>query len=337
MREADVLIRFVVSPKSPPGQRGAALAGVVRDHQRRTAYPGPGPERGLAQPRMAHHADALRVDSRVGFQVVQSPAQPPGPGADGAPFVGIGPRLAGSVEQRVNAVLEPVVEVGVDVSIIGGGDGVTPVEDQLQGPSRRGAASDTTDRFVVAVHSSRHRNGRVRLNRVIPPEVQPDERRMRPGPVIGHVEQKVHPRPIFLSRKMHDDLLPGGLAANGILHDWSRLEPQPLRTARRPPIHMILEELQNLGPSPTIPRFGISHGRAIGHYQRVGQGVGADLRLVIVGRCGGLRPNRQGRSGDNGHEERERPKHRGESPSKHGSRACSNHTASQNGPQSRLA
>ena len=119
--------------EDPPGQGGPAAAGVVRDHEGEPLVRGPGPEGRLAQPRMAHHATRRGVDVGVGLEVVHGPAQAPGPGGDRAPLVGRGLGLARAVEQRVDAVLEAVVEVGVDVAVVDRGQAVAAFQDRSTG------------------------------------------------------------------------------------------------------------------------------------------------------------------------------------------------------------
>ena len=53
--------------------------------------------------------------------------------------------------------------------------------------------------------------------------------------------------------------------------------------ARRLAVHVLLEELENLGPALLLPRLGVLDRRAVGADERVGQRVLADLRLIVVG------------------------------------------------------
>ena len=69
-------------------------------------------------------ATAGVVDVIVGLEVVEGAAQAPGPGADGSPLVGGRSGLTGFVVEGMDAVVEAVVVVGVEVAIIDRCDGV---------------------------------------------------------------------------------------------------------------------------------------------------------------------------------------------------------------------
>ena len=75
-----VLILATVSPKQRRLMASAAFAGVVGNDDGETGVAAPAQRGGLSQTRMAEHGRALGVDSRVGFEVVEGPAQTPGPG-----------------------------------------------------------------------------------------------------------------------------------------------------------------------------------------------------------------------------------------------------------------
>ena len=73
------------------------------------------PERGLAEPRVAD--DGARAVASITWsvcEVVERAAQAPRPRANRAPLAVGRTRLPGCVEQRVHAVLEPVVEIGIE-------------------------------------------------------------------------------------------------------------------------------------------------------------------------------------------------------------------------------
>ena len=65
--------------EAPAGEGRPAAARVVRDHQRKPLVLGPRPERGLAQPRVAHHGHAAVVDVRVGLEDSPAPGSGPRP------------------------------------------------------------------------------------------------------------------------------------------------------------------------------------------------------------------------------------------------------------------
>ena len=82
-----MLICWTVSPKIAARQGGPAASRLNGDHDREPRVLGPGPERRLAQSRMAHEDDLAGVDLGRGLEIVEGPAQAPGPGGDRAPLV----------------------------------------------------------------------------------------------------------------------------------------------------------------------------------------------------------------------------------------------------------
>ena len=83
-------------------QGGPATTTLIGYDQREALILGARPERRLAQSGMAHDRDSVLVDLGIAFEIVQGAAQPPRPGADGAPFVLSRSELAWSVEEGVN-------------------------------------------------------------------------------------------------------------------------------------------------------------------------------------------------------------------------------------------
>ena len=102
-------------------QSGAATTRVIRDDQGETGVPRPRPKRSFPEAGMAQQRHAFVVDVVIGFEVVHCPAESPGPGGNRAALFGSRLALALLVEKRVDAVLEPVVEIRVDVSAVNGG------------------------------------------------------------------------------------------------------------------------------------------------------------------------------------------------------------------------
>ena len=74
---ADAL-RWYFFTESPPGQRGAALAGVVRDDERKPLVLGARPPGRLAGTRVPEHGHVRAVDGGIRLEVIQCPAQAPG-------------------------------------------------------------------------------------------------------------------------------------------------------------------------------------------------------------------------------------------------------------------
>ena len=129
--------------------------------------------------------DLLRVDLGDRFERVERPGEAPGPGRDRAPLVGGGAGLAGLIEERLDPVLKPVVEVRVDIAVVGGHERIAPRQHALDlppraaGPSGRVGGSVVFDavRRIVGHPAAGQRDSRVAVNRVVPLEVEPQERR----------------------------------------------------------------------------------------------------------------------------------------------------------------
>jgi hypothetical protein len=100
---------------------GAAFAAFVGDHEGEASIAGAGPDRGLAEARVAEEGDVFGIHVFVLLQVVHGAAGAPAPGGDGAPFVGSGPGLPGFEEERADAVLHAAGEIGLNLAIVDGG------------------------------------------------------------------------------------------------------------------------------------------------------------------------------------------------------------------------
>ena len=117
------------------GEGSPALAGVVGDHDGEPLIRRAGPQGGLAQPGVAHHRHLLGVDVGIGLEVVQRRLRPQAQAAIEPHSFGGGLGLAVLVEERVDAVLEAVVEVGIDVAVVDRGQAVAALEDPLDRPA----------------------------------------------------------------------------------------------------------------------------------------------------------------------------------------------------------
>ena len=154
--------------------------------------------------------------SEVGLEVVEGPGQPPRPRPDRAPLVGVGTGLSLSIEERVDAVLKPIVEVGIDVPVVGGHQRVAPGDDGLHRPAARPAAPAGVGGPVVLHPGSvgkprlRQADPGVRVDRVVPPEVQAQKRGHRARRRRRHEDEQVHHRRIRSVREEDPDLAPGG-------------------------------------------------------------------------------------------------------------------------------
>src|SRR5208337_3730815 len=64
-----------------PAQGRTAGSRIVRDHDGESRVARPGPEGRLAESGVAHHGDLPGIELRRGLEVIEHPAQAPGPGA----------------------------------------------------------------------------------------------------------------------------------------------------------------------------------------------------------------------------------------------------------------
>ena len=55
----------------------------------------------------------------VCFEIVECPAEPPGPGGDRSPLVRRRARLSFFVKERLDTIFETVIIIGVDIAVIG--------------------------------------------------------------------------------------------------------------------------------------------------------------------------------------------------------------------------
>ena len=194
----------------------------------------------------------------------------------------------------MDPVLEPVVEVGVDVAVVGRRQGVAAREDPLDRPARRRRAARRLGGLVVR---RRLVCGSLRIHCRdsvmpgsgwivwFPPKFSPRNagtRRDGAG-VLGQVDQEVHPRAVRLVGERDRDLAADGGAAQGLLvfRADPKRGPDRLGRLRHLAVHLGLEEPQQLGPALLDPQVGRRDLPAVGHRQRVGQRVRADLDFVV--------------------------------------------------------
>ncbi len=88
------------------GKCRASAARIVGDDQRKALIFGTSPQCGFAQSRMTDHSHTVGVNPGVAFKIVHCPAQAPGPGSHGSPFIGSGAILPTLIEEWLNAILK---------------------------------------------------------------------------------------------------------------------------------------------------------------------------------------------------------------------------------------
>src|SRR5262245_40383781 len=98
-------------------QRRAHLARHHGEYCRHPLIAGRCPNHRLAQPRSAGDRDLLGIDRLIGLEIVDRPADAPGPGADRAPLVRRGLRLA-FLERQADDALRPLLRaVGLNIGV----------------------------------------------------------------------------------------------------------------------------------------------------------------------------------------------------------------------------
>src|SRR3546814_11076349 len=75
------------------------------------------------------------INVRILFKVIHRTAQPPCPGTDSTPFTGSRFSLTGFEKQLMDAFLERIREVRLDIAIPGGGYTVATGKDLFHGPA----------------------------------------------------------------------------------------------------------------------------------------------------------------------------------------------------------
>ena len=244
---------------------------------------------------MAHEHDVAGVDLGRGLKVIERPAQAPGPGADGAPLVGGGPGLARLVEEGLDAVLEAVVVIGVDVSIVGGRQRVASGQNSLDRPARRlrasrslaGAVVDHPRLGVVPQPLGGKADPRVLADGMVTLEVQAQEGRHATARrrILGQIQQEVDPRAGWIVREEDRHLAADRLASQRLpvfRVDRENGLDGPGRS-RRLAIDVGLEQPHDFRPARGVPSCRGRHLLAVGSDQGIGQRVEADLALIVIG------------------------------------------------------
>ena len=212
--------------------------------------------------------DALGVDILVGQEVIDGPAEAPGPDGDGAAVELL-------VKERADALADLRL-VGIDVAVVERRQRVAAVDDVLDVPHllllapAGGGGAVVLDAGVVGVDPRRRDTDLGVIDGgVVAAEVQPDEHRRGCRALVGHDEQQVNLRRLPGSDGQ-GDLLERGLASERLGVGVLDLGGDVLRRRRDLPVHVVLEELLQLGPALLLPVVGRLDPGAVEHHQRVG-------------------------------------------------------------------
>src|SRR4029077_16353699 len=100
------------------------LASATREDRGNTLILRAGPKDRFAETRVTLNRDLFSVHGFIGLEVIDNPADTPGPRADRAPFIGRGPRLTGFECQFADSAEAGVISVAFDVTVTD--RGITP-------------------------------------------------------------------------------------------------------------------------------------------------------------------------------------------------------------------
>ncbi len=261
--------------KDVPVELGSRLAGRTDIRNRKSRVVGHGHERGLPVTRVALQAHLLRVDSLVGFEVVQRPARSPRPRRQRSPIVQLA-RLA-LVDQANDALGQTRAVVGLHA----GGHifGVAPASRQYLLLPCRPLACRPCGELRKPLRHLRHE---------FLAESQLHDHWHRPPGTggSGHGEVDVDGesgvgRVVHVPRQRLGD---HGHIAVLLVRRAHHFPGHPGQMRRHAPINFAVEQFHNLRTPPGPPRFGGGHALAVVQPQRIGQrGIHICLRFVVVG------------------------------------------------------
>ena len=186
------------------------------------------------------------------------------------------------------AVLEPVVKVGIDVSIVSGCDGVASFVDFPNGPPpiltatvflRRNIIGYTC--FSVVGHPAlRKSNGGIRVDGVVPLKIEPKETTLGFARFVGSEQHEVDIHAGCIRFQMDNKLSPIGRSA---VHR-SLLNDVPTHYGFSIGLETILVFSDELEQTFTLrgPLFGIRNSRAVHPNERIWQRTHRDKSFVLV-------------------------------------------------------
>src|SRR5438445_8903253 len=160
---------------------------------------------------MADQCDMIRDDVFVGLQIIHGAAEAPGPGRNAAPFVGSGACLARLVPEGVDAILEAVIEIGIDVAIIDSRERVAASQELLHLPAAgfaaaglfRGEVVGDTQLLVVAHPGTRHRDSGIGMDGLVSVKIESEESGQGSGGGSWQIYKDIHLRAVGIASKKY--------------------------------------------------------------------------------------------------------------------------------------
>ena len=186
----------------------------------------------------------------------------------------------------MDAVLPAVVEVRVNIFVVSGDERVAAVKNLLNRPAVFHRSPLLLRVFVADVYSLAvvgEGDPWITADCVIPIEVQPEECRNRLFGVSGETDQNVDLRVRVRGVEPNTDLLKNRFAVQ-----CGRVDTESFPTeffavaARHDAVHLRAEKAENFAAPFFGPDFRRCDRSAVFADERVGKGIGDDLRLVEI-------------------------------------------------------
>lgn len=206
------------------GEGGTGATGIVGDGGGEARVAGGGEEGGLAHAGMADGDNASGIDCGDGLEEFENPGEAPCPCGDGAPAVGWRGGVVVFLKQAMNAIGKAIVEIGIEVAGIDGGDGVTPLEDCGERPaigaaaagSRASAISGNVEGLVILGPILVKADAGVGMDGMIAVEVKAEESGDGPVRVIGEGEEESNGETVIFIPEDQIELAERGEPLQGI-------------------------------------------------------------------------------------------------------------------------
>ena len=270
------------------GEGRTAASGLGGDGHGEAFVIGAGPEGGFAQAGMSDDGDALRIEAVIlGFDIVHDSAQAPGPGADGAPGIGGAVGVARAWEEGMDAIAEAVMEVRVQIAVVGGHQCEAVLNQHLGRPrfsglaaaGSRGLAVFAAEFLLVANGRLREEDGRVIEYGMVAVEIKSEKGRRRLGGSGWAEDKQVEEVFVGLVVKVISPV--GGWLFRRAVALFLELCMEAWRAAGHDAVHFFGEQVEDFG-APGRPLRGVGDAVAITGGQDVWQRIGRYLAFVIV-------------------------------------------------------
>ena len=275
----------------------AAAARLVGDDHRKPLVAGARPDGRLAVPRVAHHDRLRGIDLGQRDEPVEDSRELPGPGGDRTRLIGPCRGACSWSEVCQRALLAAVGTIRKDVAVAGRGHAIPAIEQSLDGPVLRilgsrgfgGPVADDLTPFVVRQPGFAHPDAGVGMLGLIALEVEMQEYGHRPV-ALWQVDEHIGRDGLRCVAEPQSGLESGGLDAVGHrrLVAIDVADHAHRHHGQAAAVDVCFKERELVRPPRCPPGIGRRHGLAVGAGEHVGECVGPDRRLVVVGLLGGV-------------------------------------------------